>query len=54
MECEFCGKAEDRLYKLVLNNDDIKEVCEDCYGRAEAIGDYEYDRQREEGISHAK
>jgi protein-arginine kinase activator protein McsA len=51
MNCDSCGKETGKLHELSLNNEDPQMVCEQCLGKAEAIGDMEYDRQREEGIS---
>lgn len=49
MICDGCGKETAKLQHVLLNNDDKHEWCEECYGKAEAIGDMEYERAREEG-----
>jgi len=50
MICESCGKEFPILTKLILNNEDIQMVCNNCQMKYESRGDYEYERQREEGI----
>lgn len=50
MTCDICGK-EMASFTHIINNEEPLVVCVGCRDREEVRADYEYERQREEGLN---
>ena len=50
MICQKCEKEVDNLLPLIRDDDETLMICNACWGYEDARADYEYERQKEEGI----
>jgi hypothetical protein len=50
MTCEKCEKEVKELFPMLYSDGDKLMICQECVDAEDMRADYEYERQREEGI----